>query len=120
MRQLALQGDLMQSLEDIRARADKLLKERKVLEEQVEKLGGGRAETAAYVYGKMRELVSEMKGLDAKSAEMDNADIATRIKFSQKAKKAGKEFWRLIREINGLHEKGELEESTAKKFGSVL
>lgn len=83
-------------------------------------LGGEGAEATAYIYGKTKEFLFNMKDIDSKSSELDNADIATRIKFSQKAKKFGKEFWRLVREINSLHEKGQLGEAQAKRFGVVL
>ncbi|MFH1448276.1 MAG: hypothetical protein ABIG39_05420 [Candidatus Micrarchaeota archaeon] len=72
------------------------------------------------VCGRIRNLIDEMEALEKRTVEMENADIATKIKFSRKAKKSGKEFWRLVREINTLHEKGDMREDHANLFGDSL
>ena len=107
-------------MENLRSRAEKLIKERKFLEQEEEKLGGERAINALEIYSKIKDLIFELRYLEGRAPEMDNADIATRFKFSRKGRKAGKGFWHLVGEINGLHQKGELSESDAKQFGVVL
>ncbi|MFH0817087.1 MAG: hypothetical protein V1909_00460, partial [Candidatus Micrarchaeota archaeon] len=108
------------TLEDFRARTEKLLFETERLEREARKAGGRGGASAMTIYSELHNLILDMGEIEGKASALDNADIATKIKFSRKAKKVGKSFWRIVREINALHAKGEMEEKDAKQFGKVL
>ncbi len=108
------------SVEEFRNRAEKLLADMGLLENEARKAGGSGGAATIRTYSNIRSLISEMKEIENKAVEMEKADIATRIKFSRKAKKTAKAFWRLVREINAMHAKGEMGEEEAKRFGAIL
>ncbi len=107
-------------MESLQTRAERLLKERAFLDEQARSFGGEKAATTLEIYSRANSLVSEFKELEGKAKEIENSDLATKIKFSRKTKKSAKEFWRMVREINDLHKNGKMDEGDAKRFGAVL
>ncbi len=107
-------------VDDFRKRADNLFLEAERLEDAATKMGGKGAASTMTCYAEIRGLIADLRELESREREIENSDIATKLKFSRKAKKAGKGFWRIVREINALHAKGEMEEKDAKQFGKVL
>ena len=108
------------STDDFCKRADELFSEAEKLDETATKTGGKGAASTMTIYAEVRGLIADLRELESREREIENSDIATKLKFSRKAKKAGKGFWRIVRKINELHAKGEMEEKDAKQFGKVL
>jgi hypothetical protein len=104
---------------EFRARSEKLLSEKKRIGERAKRIGKG-AEINVSIYAGVMGLIAELGEIEAKAEEVEKADIATKIRFSRKARKAGRGFWRLVREINALHLKGAMAEADAKQFGKSL
>ncbi len=107
-------------MDELKTKVDRLINDKSALEKRIEETGGSKAYKALDICRRIRELIGNMETLDGRTEDVEKGDIATKIKFSRKVKKVGREFWRIVNEINGLYEKKELQESHSKILGKAM